>query len=527
MMDNYKLKLEINQGLSTGKVIKRTIAVQSENDNLVDCIKSVVGKDCLVAFQHYYSNTDLMNFEKILPYILSDGTIKWYVPYTEVTIKDFRETHSLRPDDVIYAETDNVGSGWGDISEIISWISNNWETIEHFAELKSIGVFIHKVYKWFSNKKRVARFEDVEEAIEHQDCWVSNKLMKIFKVDDPELMDCILYSMGYERIENEYKPRLMDSDTESNVDIWGKTTCHHWTRDLTNDIQQLNLLLTDLKYRSENLELKCFGKVKNNINRLLQRWHEYIKQGDTFCFIQLINPPAIYDYRELKADIRNMYSYVRSFLDIVAELEEEDIAAQPNEIKWPKYKKPKKDDFYEESEEYEECIVPYEMLLTELFLKDIPLTIITDSGTITAYVEQIYDEDILLQVLSEEGIFIGHKTINTYDIKVIRTDTKFLRFISNNVPASCLPSLPSYGSSAVEYLLEYACDNNKPIAVVIENAQIPQITAKVIEIEDGADPSVTQLVKLQLFDDEKEKDGMAWVEMESMQSVQVMINNSL
>ena len=523
MMNNCEVKLELDQTLSKGRIIKRTVIVQSENENLIECIKSIVGNDCYIAFGEYYANTNLMNFEKMLPYIFSDGIIKWYVPFSEVTIKDFRETNRLNPDEVIHAEIDNVGSGWDDISELISWIVNNWNAIGHFSDVITVGGFIHRVYKWFANNKRVPRFEDVEEAIELQDCWVSNKLMKIFKVYDPELMDCILYSMGYERIENLYEPKLINCDTDGNTEIWGKTTCHHWTRDITYEILQLNVQLTDLKYRLENLEQNSFRKINNKINYLLKKWQKYLVKGECFCFLQLINPPDTYgDIRELKADIQNLSSYVRSFLDIVDDLEEKDVLPLPNEIRWPRFKKPKNDDYYEEFEEY---VSKYEILLTKLFLNNTPLKIISELGIIIAYVEQIYDNDVLLQVLSENGVCLGHRTMNIYDIKLISTDTKSLRFISSNIPASSLPSLSSYGTSAREFLIEYAYENDLLISVEIESTKLSTIEAKVIEIEVGADPLEDQLVKFQLFDDKNENDGIAWIKTESIQSLQ--INNPL
>ena len=282
MMNRCEVKLELDCTLSRRKIIKRTIIVSSENENLIKCIESVVGNDCYIAFGKYYSNTNLMNYEGMFPYIISGGSIKWYVPYTDVTIKEFRETNKLTADDVICAEIDNVGGGWNDFSEIISWIANNSDAIGHFVDLISLGGFIRKVYKWFAKSKRVARFEDVEEAIEHQDCWLSNKLMDLFKVYDSELMDCILYSMGYERIENEYIPRTINCETGDSLAIWGKTTCHHWTSDITSEIQQLNMLLTDLRCQSEILELDSFCKIKNKINFLLKKWENYVIRGKHF-----------------------------------------------------------------------------------------------------------------------------------------------------------------------------------------------------------------------------------------------------
>ena len=46
-----QLKLQLDQSLSTGTTINKTIPVDSENMNLIKCIESVTGDDCRISFR--------------------------------------------------------------------------------------------------------------------------------------------------------------------------------------------------------------------------------------------------------------------------------------------------------------------------------------------------------------------------------------------------------------------------------------------------------------------------------------------
>lgn len=129
------IKLELDQVIGAGEKTSCMIPIESEEDILIDCIQSVVGEDCYISFCNYYSNANLMNFERMFPYIVRDGVVSWFVPFTEVSIRDFRNTHHLGPEEVIHAEIDAFGGAGDDLSEIISWVANNWDTI-----LKSVLV---------------------------------------------------------------------------------------------------------------------------------------------------------------------------------------------------------------------------------------------------------------------------------------------------------------------------------------------------------------------------------------------------
>lgn len=45
----------------------------------------------------------------MFPYILRDDVYIWNVPYSDVTIQEFLDTHNLTEYDMIEAEVDNVG----------------------------------------------------------------------------------------------------------------------------------------------------------------------------------------------------------------------------------------------------------------------------------------------------------------------------------------------------------------------------------------------------------------------------------
>lgn len=535
------LKLQLDQSLCTGNIICKTILIDSEDANLIDCIKSVVGDDCCIAFQKYYGNTDLMNFECLFPYIISDGIIQWYVPFSEVTIRDFRITHNLGPDDTIYAEIDNYGGGGDEVSELISWIASNWDVIASGLGTVSSSItivgFIHKIYKYFANNKnRLPYFRDVQEVVEKQDTWDSSVLMKLLKVNDAELMDCLAYSIGYRKNDNTYvKEPDVDGKTVSIEDdsdsIWGIQTCSSWTADITREIHRLNLLLSDLKFRSENIGLHWFHDMEHEVNKCIDRWEEYLGHGENLCFMKLHNPPLRYDRFTVERDINELVNNVQQLLDRITVLEDQsrDFLLNVSEVAILD------SDEYNEPEEYDESdcgdedneidynISPWEIILTRLLLNSQLFEIITDNCARIAYVEQIYDNDVLLQVLSIDGTLIGYQNCNYYDIKIIKSDTKELTVLKEAAPKHIIPTLSAYGISAKSCILSNALENNLIVNVYFSDMSIPSVTGKVVEIENNIESFDDPLIKLQILSECNEACGNAWVEASSLETISLPV----
>ena len=539
------IKLELDQVIGAGEKTSCMIPIESEEDILIDCIQSVVGEDCCISFCNYYSNANLMNFERMFPYIVRDGVVSWFVPFTEVSIRDFRNTHYLGPEEVIHAEIDAFGGAGDDLSEIISWVANNWDTIYTGASLLSssitIGSFVQKVYKFFSNRKhRVPLFIDVKDSIWKQEKWDREELMKRLKIPDSELLDCVLQSAGYERIENTFRKKTDCDDfkkTKYNVDhIWGKSVCNELGSELSWRIQELNIMLTDLKFRSENLDLNIFPKVEGNINALLTKWDTYLRPGENFCFIMLTDLPYRNTLSEIEDDVERLDSYARKMIDIITGIEEQEDMTSQDEVEWPVYdtcegeqEESSEDEYlvdqdseeYEEDEKYDEdetddrYVSPWEPLLIKLFLNGSLVKVKTETETWIAYLEQVYDNDVLLQVLSEKGKFIEYRTINIYDIQMITMDTEHLKTIAKKAPKEQLPSLATYDVSAKNFLVDFAAENDVVLTIAAHELQGAPLTVKV-ETDLETDYSDECLIKLRLLSDRNKENGVAWIEQDSI-----------
>jgi len=82
-------------------------------------------------------------------------TDAWHVPFEEVSIRDFRNTHHLDPEEGIHAEIDNFGGAGGDLSEIISWIVDNWDTIYTGVSLLSSSMLASGEIRHLANFSRL------------------------------------------------------------------------------------------------------------------------------------------------------------------------------------------------------------------------------------------------------------------------------------------------------------------------------------------------------------------------------------
>lgn len=567
-----QLKLQLDQSLITGTTISKTISVDSENMNLIKCIESVTGDDCRISFRKYYGNTDLMNFENMFPYIIADGEVQWYVPFSDVTIKDFRITHNLDSDETIFAEIDDYGGGGDEVSELISWIASNWDVINSglgtASSVITIGGFIRKIYKYFADKrKRLPYFGDVQEVIERQSSWDSSVLMKLLKVDDSELMSNLASSIGYKKIDNIFFKESADDGKIFNIDdnsasIWGIQTCSRWTESITREIHSLNLLLTDLKYRSENLGLHLFQEVETEVNNLIDEWDTDFAHGDNLCFVKLINPPRSYERNAIVRDINTITDKAQDLLYSIAELEEsatghalsdldvisydsdKDIEPdgceerektdssepqeseeieEPNDEDYQELEENDGPDYTADEDEIDYYVSPWEILLTRLLLNSHLAEIVTNHGTITAYVEQIYDNDVLLQVLSKDGTLIEYQTCNYYDIQLVTTDTKDLNALEKATPKSTLPTFSSIGISAKKHIFNYAEENALTVKAFLGEMVTSPITGIVSEVEESIGELDDQLIKVQIFNEKDEVCGNAWIEMTSVEWVSLPV----
>lgn len=526
------LKLTIAQPTITKNVRQISIPVSSEDVNLVDAIRSIVGKERKVSMGRYYSNCNLMNFEDTYPYIVRDGVIEWFAPFNEVSIKEFRNTHTLKPEDTIRVEVDNYGGAGDEVSEIVSWILCNWETLSAGGSLLSapitIGGFVQKVYKYLSNKKnRIPNYSDFKESVEQESKWNISDLMKRYNISDSGFMDVVMKTEGYKLDSDNYiKASQSDDKKEGRDDIaerlWGKTCCNRISGEITSSIHLSNLLLTDLKYRSENVSLDCFTKVDKIVSELLAQWSEYITKGEAFCFIQLVNPPGRSEANTIVKELDGLRHLIYNLLDRIGELEQEekrDYRADIDNIRYDINEQSDEDGYDGYDEEDEGYDPSLGMIATKLFLSDQLVKIRTGSGSVIAYIKQVYDDDILIQEFSDKGEFLGYKNINYYDILLISMKTKQLLSLEEIIQKHHLPSLVAYGSSAKEFIVDYAREHDMMVTILAQSISKTPLFAKIgkEDIHDSFDTD--QVIKLELLNQEMIEDGCAWIELVSIDSI--------
>ena len=91
----------------TNKVGEAVIVpVESLQENLWEACKKAYPDGKYFSFDRYYGKSELMSHGRMFPYILRDDVYIWNVPYSDVTIQEFLDTHGLTEQDMIEAEVD-------------------------------------------------------------------------------------------------------------------------------------------------------------------------------------------------------------------------------------------------------------------------------------------------------------------------------------------------------------------------------------------------------------------------------------
>lgn len=75
---------------------------------------------------HYYSNYRWWSYKNACPFICSKSTVYWNVPFSEVKVDDFFETHDIY-DDTITVEYDCLA---GDGGVLVDYLFQTWIAIK-------------------------------------------------------------------------------------------------------------------------------------------------------------------------------------------------------------------------------------------------------------------------------------------------------------------------------------------------------------------------------------------------------------
>ena len=107
---------------------------------LVDVLFEIASVDNTFTFDNYYAyGRDMMRLNQHFPYIIKDRTIKWNVDYSDVSVLDFLNTHSIE-DETICIEVCNGGFGCYHSDDIAINNKNSMKALQKIQRSWSDGI---------------------------------------------------------------------------------------------------------------------------------------------------------------------------------------------------------------------------------------------------------------------------------------------------------------------------------------------------------------------------------------------------
>lgn len=321
----------------TGEEEVKRVQIESLDDILINHIESVAPYKSYIAFNEYYHNYNMMNYQRCFPYIRSNGNVQWTVPYEDVSINDFLSSNNLTTNDPIKVNINNVG-GAGDIdfSSIITWIELVSPYIKEWIDTAD-GVLnclkiTRVVYKFFSNKKKqVPEVRDVQDIIFRRRVWTIKELEDHLGCTNKKLLERHLDQCGYQKDGNEYilysrtdeiDDLLDEAAPVEEIEYWGSCEFEGSRYDdLKPYIQELNIALTALLCQSDYYNTECFSIMKKRVELFLEKYDPLLTKGDIFQFVTIDTKTLFMqdfpigeiesDIRELNKCINDMFIYIQ------------------------------------------------------------------------------------------------------------------------------------------------------------------------------------------------------------------------
>lgn len=171
--------------------------------SIMDICKQVISNGHFFSFEEYYGNSCLMAEYGVLPYLISDGIIKWNVPYAEATLLDFINTHDIY-DDTIHVSVDNVG-GAGDFCNTLY---QGWLSVKPLLDMAGYVCTCKSIYDGIkmafgAKKKNKPLFNEFYKYVMKKDKWDIDDLWKQTGIPKENLVQYISL-FGYEYHEGYY-----------------------------------------------------------------------------------------------------------------------------------------------------------------------------------------------------------------------------------------------------------------------------------------------------------------------------------
>lgn len=180
----------------------RRITVASWDEPFLKICREAEPAGRVFTFDRYYGSSEMMTLGKRFPYIVRDGRVLWNVPYDEVTVREFYDTHGLDRSDKVTLEIDNIGSA-GELFETLyqAWIAFLpvlEETLDWGGRLLTAWELICLVKRSFGKRNEgKPQPEQLSKYLLKREIWDLQELCRTLDAD-PELIGNFLTAMGYE-----------------------------------------------------------------------------------------------------------------------------------------------------------------------------------------------------------------------------------------------------------------------------------------------------------------------------------------
>lgn len=259
------------------------VSCDIHKDSLLDLCRYVIGAGHRISFDAYYGESFDMAIRERFPYIECDGRIIWNVPYSEVTVAEFLDTHGIEHNR-IYVDVDNVG---GALDEFARTLYQGWLCLKPVMDvlgyISTVVWIVSCVRKGFGKaKEEKPSVSELKEFIMQKDKWDLSKLSVQLNADE-SFVKILLETFGYEEHEgiywkNHWKVeqfnRASNRIDEALYDNHGTEVNCYSLNDLVSGIN-MSLLYLDIICKEVN-EAATYQQVVDNIKEEIEDFTQYI-----------------------------------------------------------------------------------------------------------------------------------------------------------------------------------------------------------------------------------------------------------
>lgn len=187
--------------------LEQTIVMEisiNKSTTLADIFEHVTSDMDVYYLPQYYSYYKWENYKNACPYICSKSTVYWNVPYDQVKLHDFFETHDI-VDNTIIVEYDCLA---GDGGELIDLLFQTWIAIIPILNNVGYAFTIKETIKLLTNifgkrKQKIPSFSTLELYLLKEDTWSLKQLVEQTRFPKTALVP-ILEKIGFEEHEGIY-----------------------------------------------------------------------------------------------------------------------------------------------------------------------------------------------------------------------------------------------------------------------------------------------------------------------------------